>query len=105
MIRRVVINLVENAVKYTPANGVIRVHIEKGEHEILVRVKDNGQGIEAENQKIIFDKFARLTRKGRSKGLGLGLAFCRLGIEAHGGKVWVESEPGQGATFFFTLPV
>ena len=105
MIRRVVINLVENAVKYTPANGVISVNIEKGKDEILVGVEDNGQGIEAQHQKIIFDKFARAGRKGKSKGLGLGLAFCRLAIEAHGGKVWVESAPGQGSTFSFTLPV
>lgn len=105
MIRRVLINLVENAVKFTPSGGKISIAIEDLGDRVQVRVKDTGAGIDPVDQPRIFDKFARVERKGRSKGLGLGLAFCRLAIEAHGGEIWVESEPDHGSTFFFTLPV
>ena len=105
MVRRVLINLIENAVKYTPSGGKISITIEDLGDRVQVRVKDTGSGIDPEDQPMIFDKFARVERTGRSKGLGLGLAFCRLAIEAHGGEIWVESEPDHGSTFFFTLPV
>ena len=105
MIRRVLINLVENAVKFTPSGGKISIAIEDLGDRVQVRVKDTGAGIDPADQPRIFDKFARVERKGRTKGLGLGLAFCRLAIEAHGGEIWVESEPDHGSTFFFTLPV
>jgi PAS domain S-box-containing protein len=105
MIRRVLINLVENAVKYTPSDGEISILITKLENEIQIGVKDTGPGIDPVDQKRIFEKFARVERQGRSKGLGLGLAFCRLAIEAHGGKIWVESGPEQGSAFYFTLPL
>ena len=72
---------------------------------MLVAVQDEGPGIAPEHHRIIFEKFSRVQHEGGPKGLGLGLAFCRLAIEAHGGKIWVESEVGQGATFKFTLPV
>ncbi len=105
MIRRVMINLVENAVKYTPSDGLIEISVVKNDNEIRVVVRDTGPGIESKDQKRIFEKFARVERKGRSKGLGLGLAFCRLAVEAHEGKIWVESGLEQGSTFSFTLPV
>jgi signal transduction histidine kinase len=70
----------------------------------LIQVSDNGPGIDASNQQRLFEKFTTIQREGRPKGLGLGLAFCRLAVEAHGGRIWVESEPGEGATFSFTLP-
>lgn len=105
MIRRVIINLVENAVKYTPSGGKISIVFEDLGDKVQVGVNDTGSGIDPKDQPRIFDKFARVERKGRSKGLGLGLAFCRLAIEAHGGEIWVESEPDQGSTFFFTLLV
>ncbi len=105
MIRRVLINLIENAVKFTPSGGKISIAIEDLGDRVQVRVKDTGAGIDPVDQPRIFDKFARVERKGRTKGLGLGLAFCRLAIEAHGGEIWVESEPDHGSTFFFTLPV
>ena len=105
MIRRVVINLVENAVKYTPSGGDISIAVEDLGDKVQVGVNDTGSGIDPKDQPRIFDKFARVERKGRSKGLGLGLAFCRLAVEAHGGEIWVESEPGQGSAFLFTLPV
>jgi len=105
MIRRVLINLLENAVKYTRGGGRITVGATRRPGEVCVSVSDTGPGIPAREQQRIFDKFARLHQEGYSKGLGLGLAFCRLAIEAHGGRIWVESELGQGATFSFTLPV
>lgn len=106
MVRRVLINLIENAIKYARTEGLISVNLRKEGDSLRVRVQDNGPGIAKEDQKRIFEKFARVQRgKGRPKGLGLGLAFCRLAIEAHGGKIWVESELGKGASFFFTLPI
>jgi PAS domain S-box-containing protein len=106
MIRRVLINLLENAVKYSrPGTGKITVSAQKGEGVITVSVSDNGPGIAPRYQEHIFDKFARIHQKDRPKGLGLGLAFCRLAVEAHGGKIWVDSDVGKGATFSFTLPV
>lgn len=105
MIRRVLINLLENAVKYARTEGMIAVTLDKLDNELRVGVRDNGPGIPPEDQPRIFEKFARVQRKGRPKGLGLGLAFCRLAIEAHEGRIWVESQPGQGSTFYFTLPI
>jgi NtrC-family two-component system sensor histidine kinase KinB len=105
MIRRVMINLIENAIKYTPSDGSIIISIQKLDGEIRFDVRDNGPGIDPKDQKRIFEKFARVERTGRSKGLGLGLAFCRLAVEAHGGKIWVESGLEKGSMFSFTLPV
>jgi PAS domain S-box-containing protein len=106
MIRRVLINLLENAVKYSrPGGGKISVSARHGEGTVTVSVSDNGPGIAPRHQEHIFDKFARIQQGGRPKGLGLGLAFCRLAVEAHGGRIWVESDTGKGATFSFTLPL
>ncbi|MEJ5225861.1 MAG: ATP-binding protein, partial [Anaerolineales bacterium] len=68
-------------------------------------VRDNGLGIPPEDRERIFEKFARLKTENSPTGLGLGLAFCRLAVEAHGGRIWVESAPGQGSNFIFTLPI
>jgi PAS domain S-box-containing protein len=105
MVRRVLINLIENATKYSRTEGQISVALTQEEIELKVRVSDNGSGISREDKNRIFEKFARVQRGGRPKGLGLGLAFCRLAIEAHGGRIWVESDPGKGSDFFFTLPI
>jgi len=104
MIRRVIINLLENAIKYTRAPGRITVLGRREGEAVVVGVRDNGPGIAEQDQRTIFEKFARVAQEGQPKGLGLGLAFCRLAVEAHGGRIWVESEPGQGATFSFSLP-
>jgi signal transduction histidine kinase len=72
---------------------------------IHISVKDNGPGIPAAEQERIFDKFTRLRGTSKSSGLGIGLAFCRLAVVGHGGKIWVESEPGKGSIFHFTFPV
>jgi len=72
---------------------------------VVLWVQDNGPGIAPEDQERIFEKYTRLAGKGMPLGLGVGLAFCRLAIEAHGGRIWVESEAGKGARFSFTLPI
>jgi signal transduction histidine kinase len=68
-------------------------------------VKDNGPGIPAAEQERIFEKFTRLRGQTKAGGLGIGLAFCRLAVLGHGGRLWVESEVGDGATFHFTFPM
>lgn len=104
MIMRVVINLIENATKYTPEGSDITVSAHRIEDMIQVKVSDSGPGIPKEAQPHIFGKFNRVRHQGAPKGIGLGLAFCRLAVDAHGGHIWVESEPGEGAHFIFTLP-
>jgi len=104
MIRRVLINLVENAAKFTPSKGEIRIQAALVNGMIQFCVQDNGPGIPPEALELIFEKFRRITTENTPKGLGLGLAFCRLAVQAHGGRIWVESELGKGSRFYFTLP-
>ena len=104
MIRRVVINLLENAIKFTPSGGEIETGCRLEGGQLLFWVQDSGPGIPADALEAIFEKFNRLQGEQYPKGLGLGLAFCRLAVQAHGGKIWVESKPGQGSRFMFTLP-
>ncbi len=105
MIRRVMINLLENAVKYSPTNGNIDLGAGVVADLVTVWVQDDGPGIPNHERERIFEKFTRLRAKDGPKGLGLGLAYCRLAVLAHGGQIWAESIPGNGATFKFTLPV
>jgi NtrC-family two-component system sensor histidine kinase KinB len=105
MIRRVVINLLENSIKYTPGAGVVVIGGKSDPKEVTITVKDTGPGIPASEHTRIFNKFARLQREAAPKGLGLGLAFCKLAVEAHGGRIWVESQMGKGSKFSFTLPI
>ena len=105
MVRRVLINLLENAIKFSRGGDLIQVSAKHEGEYLQIAVKDSGVGISPKDQERIFEKFTRLGRHERSKGLGLGLAFCRLAVEAHEGSIWVESEEGKGSTFSFTLPV
>jgi PAS domain S-box-containing protein len=97
-------NLVSNAVKHTPPGGEIRIRAESANGEIHIIVRDSGSGIPAENLPHLFDRFwqARGARRG---GAGLGLAIAKGIVEAHGGRIWVESELGTGSTFGFSLPL
>jgi PAS domain S-box-containing protein len=105
MIERVLINLIDNALKFTPAGGEVVISVEARNDSLWVRVRDSGPGIPPQHQRRIFDKFARVREQTPTLGgIGLGLAFCRLAVEAHGGRIWVESVPGQGSTFVFVLP-
>ncbi len=99
----VIINLLTNAVKYTPAGGVIAVTLSGNAKEVRFEISDNGPGIAKEDFKKLFDKFERITAE-REEGTGLGLSIARDIIELHRGKIWVESEFGKGSKFIFTLP-
>jgi PAS domain S-box-containing protein len=105
MARRVLINLMENSVKFTPPDGQLEVGAHSEEQWVHMWVKDNGPGIPAAEQDRVFDKFTRLRGSNKSSGLGIGLAFCRLAVLGHGGTIWVESEPGKGSVFHFTFPI
>jgi PAS domain S-box-containing protein len=105
MIRRVVTNLLENASKYSPQGSKIEIGARQKDDQILVWVEDNGPGIPASEHERIFNKFTRLKTENAPKGLGLGLAYCRLALHAHGGKIWVDSEVGVGSRFTFSLPI
>lgn len=104
LIRRVLVNLIGNAIKFTPPGGSVTVSAEAREDEVEVCVIDTGQGISQEEQKLLFRKFAQLADGRKKAGTGLGLAFVRLAVEAHGGSVRVESEVGEGSSFCFTIP-
>ncbi|MBX6378243.1 MAG: PAS domain-containing sensor histidine kinase, partial [Clostridia bacterium] len=105
-IEQVLVNLVDNALKYTPTGGRVTVTLGDEGETVLVRVRDTGPGIPREALARVFERFYRVDR-GRSRqvgGTGLGLAIARHIVEAHGGSIWVESEVGRGATFAFRLP-
>ena len=103
---QVVINLISNAIKFTDA-GSITCMVRREGSELVVGVKDSGIGIAASDQPKVFEKFKQVgdTLTDKPKGTGLGLPICREIVEFHAGRIWVESEPGQGSTFFFTLPI
>jgi two-component system, sensor histidine kinase and response regulator len=106
LILRVIQNLLGNALKFTPSGGRIRLSIEPDEDRVCVRVQDNGPGIPPEYQVRIFEKFGQVeARANRQKySTGLGLTFCKLAVEAHGGSIGVKSEVDKGSTFWFVLP-
>ncbi len=106
MIHRVFINLLENAIKYTPTGGRVEIGAQTTSGTaVKFWVRDTGHGISAADRERIFDKFTRLRRKDSPSGLGVGLAFCKLAVQAHGGQIWIESELEKGTTFWLTLPV
>ena len=107
MLRRVLINLLDNAIKFSKAGTDIEIGARKDRGSIQFWVEDNGPGIPSSEQKHIFEKFAKLKVRSehRPSGLGIGLAFCRIAVQAHGGTIWVESEEGKGSKFIFTLPM
>lgn len=105
-IQQVVVNLVHNAIKFTPAGGQIRLTAKHNATtgEVVVAVQDSGVGIAPEDQPRIFERFYKADRARSGGGTGLGLAIAKHIIQAHGGRVWVESWPSRGSTFFFSLP-
>jgi signal transduction histidine kinase len=105
-VRQVIFNLLSNAVKFTPAGGSVDVSALQANGEVRVEVADTGPGIAPEDQERIFEEFQQ-TEAGAAQreGTGLGLALSKRLVELHGGRIWVESELGEGSTFVFTLPV
>jgi len=105
-LRQIVLNLLTNASKFTPAGGKITLRARKEASSLTVEVEDNGHGIAKKEQERLFQPYYRLEQdKERTSGLGLGLALSKTLVELHGGKIWVRSKPGQGATFGFSLPL
>ena len=103
---RVLINLMENSSKFTPTGGTLEIGAQQEGDWVHMWVKDNGPGISIIDHDRIFDKFTRLRgSSNKSAGLGIGLAFCRLAVQGHGGRIWLESDTGKGAAFHFTFPV
>jgi PAS domain S-box-containing protein len=97
-------NLIGNAIKYSPAGGEIAIRVEAANVEGQVRIEDHGIGIAADVLPRLFERFYQGQDPGVSTGLGLGLYIARMLVEAHGGRIWAESEPGQGSTFVISLP-
>jgi PAS domain S-box-containing protein len=106
-VRRILYNLVQNAVKYSPAGSRIKVFARQEPDYLVIGVRNQGSGISAADQTRLFHSFQRLGIEpyGEIKGIGLGLMVCLRLVEAHGGKIWVESAPEKGSTFYFTLPL
>jgi signal transduction histidine kinase len=102
----VIFNLLSNAVKFTPTGGSVDVRATRVNGEVRVSVADTGPGIASEDLDRIFEEFQQ-TEAGleQREGTGLGLALSKRLVELHGGRIWVESEPGSGSTFTFTLPI
>ncbi|MGH7770825.1 MAG: PAS domain-containing sensor histidine kinase [Candidatus Binatia bacterium] len=104
---QVLVNLLSNAIKFSPQGSMVWLYASAAEDEILFQVKDQGRGIPADKIKIIFERFQQVdSSDSRQKGgTGLGLAISRTIVRQHGGRIWAESTPGEGSTFFFTLPL
>jgi signal transduction histidine kinase len=106
LVERVLQNLIGNAIKFTPSDGKVSVTVQEDEVKpprLFVTVCDTGQGIPLEIKERLFQKFVTGAQKGR--GSGLGLAFCKMVIEAHGEHIWVEETSENGTTLAFTLPL
>ncbi|MBE9108784.1 histidine kinase [Nodosilinea sp. LEGE 07298] len=105
-VKRVITNLLDNAIKYTPQEGDVSiVALHRTTQKVQVSVTDTGPGIPAENRDKIFEESYRLQRDVTQEGYGLGLALCQRIVRAHYGQIWVDSSPGEGSAFYFTLPV
>jgi two-component system phosphate regulon sensor histidine kinase PhoR len=105
LFRQVLENLLENAIKYSNPNSTIRLEVQAGEAEVRFAVKDQGSGIPAEDRPHLFEVFFRGKGAGAKAGYGLGLATVKRILDAHGGRIWVDTQAGRGTTFFFTFPL
>ena len=105
-VRQVLVNLLDNAIKYTPEEGTMAISIlHRTSQKVQLSVSDNGPGIPEESREHIFEDRFRLQRDEAKEGYGIGLSLCQRIIQAHYGRIWVDSTPGQGSCFNFTLPV
>ena len=104
LLQRALINLLENAIKYSPPSTRVILEVRDLGNEVQFAVQDQGPGIPTEDQPHLFELLYRGNSSNRESGLGLGLAIVKRIVDAHGGRLWVESQPGRGTTFYFTLP-
>ena len=104
-LERILLNLLSNALRFSPPESKVIIQARKVDGEIKISVTDQGKGIAPEDCSRLFKRFSQIKGTQTSSGVGLGLYICRLLVEAHGGRIWVESKLGQGSTFHFTLPV
>jgi two-component system sensor histidine kinase KdpD len=105
LIERVLANLLENAGKYTPATAPVEILVRPLDDELHVSVRDHGPGVAPGQEELIFEKFTRGNAESATPGVGLGLAICRAIVQAHRGRIWVETTQPNGATFTFSLPL
>lgn len=107
MLERAIINLVDNAIKYTPSGGKVAVSVKRVDDQVIIMVRDTGLGISLENQKHLFERHVRIPRQEHKKikGSGLGLFIVRSVAQRHGGNAWVESQEGIGSTFYLGIPL
>jgi signal transduction histidine kinase len=105
--RRIIVNLLSNAIKFTPKGDDVLIEIKKLDTELEISIIDSGPGIPKDLQQIIFEKFGQAEVKKSQKGYssGIGLAFCKMAVEAHGCQIDVDSELGKGSRFFFRVPL
>ncbi len=104
-LERILVNLLTNALKYSPEDRPVIIRAAQQENQVIISVQDFGQGIEAEDIPHLFERFYRAKGARKTEGIGLGLFITRILVEAHGGRVWVESELGEGSVFSFSLPL
>jgi len=104
-LEQVVVNLIHNAVKFTRAGGEVVLFADPIPGEVRFAVRDTGIGIPAEDIPRIFERFYRVDKSRAGSGTGLGLSIARHIVEAHGGRIWVESIEGNGSTFYFSIPL
>jgi len=104
-VQQVIVNLLHNAIKFTPSGGQVTVRADQRDRMIRFSITDTGIGIAAEDLPRVFERFYKVDRSRATSGTGLGLAIARHLVEAHGGRIWVESEVGKGSTFYFTIPL
>ena len=103
-IKQILMNLISNAVKFTSEGGRVSVVLEENREEVSVCVSDTGQGIRESEQKHLFKEFSQLSTSSGPESTGLGLAISKKIVEAHDGRIFVQSEPGKGSRFTFTIP-
>ena len=104
-VKQILYNLLSNAVKFTPDGGTVNVTVRPDNGNVRVAVQDNGIGIAEPDQARIFEEFQQVGRERSREGTGLGLTLTKRFVELHGGRIWLESAPGRGSTFTFTLPL
>jgi signal transduction histidine kinase len=103
-LRQLLLNLVDNALRFTPPGGSVEIDVRRGMGWIEIAVSDTGVGIAPEDQTVVFDEFRQIGNIGRDEGTGLGLSLCRAIARLHGGSIELESRPGQGSTFTVRIP-